>query len=90
MRALYFCPLSGVILVTRLACLAPYDNAAMTETAAPLKKIAEGREAEMFAWGEGRVLRLYRPEITYTTAAHQARLWTSRRPAVSQFPRSTV
>ncbi len=25
-----------------------------------LKKIAEGREAEMFAWGEGRILRLMR------------------------------
>ena len=28
---------------------------------APLEKIAEGREAEMFAWENGRVLRLDRP-----------------------------
>lgn len=57
-----FCQLEGVILVTTVDSLAPYDNAAMPETAAPLKKIAEGREAEMFEWGEGRVLRLYRSD----------------------------
>jgi thiamine kinase len=26
-----------------------------------LKKVAEGREAEMFAWGDGKILRLLRP-----------------------------
>ena len=31
----------------------------MAQTA-DLKKIAEGREAEMFAWGEGKILRLMR------------------------------
>jgi len=30
-----------------------------TEGVTPLKKIAEGREAEIFEYGEGRVLRLY-------------------------------
>ena len=32
----------------------------MVTEAASLKKIAEGREAEMFEWDGGRVLRLYR------------------------------
>lgn len=39
---------------------APYNTAAMTTDVSQLKKIAEGREAEMFAWENGRVLRLYR------------------------------
>jgi len=46
----------------------------MTEAAAPLKKIAEGREAEMFAWGEGRVLRLYRGDFYRGAPEQQARL----------------
>ncbi len=41
---------------------------------APLEKIAEGREAEMFAWENGRVLRLYRPGWGRGDAAHQALL----------------
>ena len=53
---------------------APYDNAVMTETAAPLQKIAEGREAEMFAWEGGRVLRLYRGDFFRGAPEHQARL----------------
>jgi hypothetical protein len=32
----------------------------MITDVAQLKKIAEGREAEMFAWEDGKVLRLYR------------------------------
>jgi aminoglycoside phosphotransferase (APT) family kinase protein len=43
-------------------------------TTTPLKKIAEGREAEMFAWEDGRVLRLYRPGSDRGKAEHQARL----------------
>ena len=39
-----------------------------------LKKIAEGREAEMFAWEDGRVLRLYREGWGANAAAYQARL----------------
>jgi len=46
----------------------------MTEAAAPLKKIAEGREAEMFEWGEGRVLRLYRSGWDRGDAVSQALL----------------
>jgi hypothetical protein len=63
-----------VIFVTGVDILGPYDNAAMTETAAPLKKIAEGREAEMFEWGEGRVLRLYRGDFFRGAPEQQARL----------------
>jgi hypothetical protein len=43
-------------------------------TTAPLQKIAEGREAEMFAWGEGRVLRLYRGDFFPGAPEQQARL----------------
>ena len=35
-----------------------------------LKKIAEGREAEMFAWGEGKILRLMRG----SSAGHRAQV----------------
>lgn len=45
----------------------------MTTDVAHLKKIAEGREAEMFAWEDGRVLRLYR-EGQGSGAGYQARL----------------
>jgi hypothetical protein len=46
----------------------------MTETAAPLQKIAEGREAEMFAWEDGRILRLYRGDFYRGQPEQQARL----------------
>jgi hypothetical protein len=45
----------------------------MNQTA-PLQKIAEGREAEMFAWEGGRVLRLYRGTFSRGEPEHQARL----------------
>jgi aminoglycoside phosphotransferase (APT) family kinase protein len=45
----------------------------MNQTA-PLQKIAEGREAEMFAWEDGRVLRLYRPGWDRGEAERQARV----------------
>jgi aminoglycoside phosphotransferase (APT) family kinase protein len=38
----------------------------------PLAKIAEGREAELFAYGDGRVLRLYRDAGRAAEVAHQA------------------
>src|SRR5438552_4389764 len=37
--------------------------AANSRTLSELKKVAEGREAEMFEWGEGKVLRLLRPSF---------------------------
>ena len=45
----------------------------MVTSAQGLKKIAEGREAEMFEWNGGRVLRLYRAGRGLD-AAHQAML----------------
>lgn len=45
----------------------------MTTDVSQLKKIAEGREAEMFEWEDGKVLRLYR-EGEGGGAAHQAAL----------------
>ena len=39
--------------------------------AARSSKIAEGREAEIFAWGEGRVLRLYRSPRADATVARE-------------------
>ncbi len=41
---------------------------------APLRKIAEGREAEMFAWEDGRVLRLYRGGFFRGAPEQQARM----------------
>ncbi len=46
----------------------------MAEIVASLQRIAEGREAEMFAWEGGRVLRLYRPGFSRAEAERQARL----------------
>jgi hypothetical protein len=46
----------------------------MAQTAARLKKIAEGREAEMFAWEGDRVLRLYRGDFYRGAPEQQARL----------------
>lgn len=46
----------------------------MAVTEASLKKIAEGREAEMFEWEGGRVLRLYRGDFFRGAPEQQARL----------------
>ena len=43
-----------------------------TDSVTQLKKIAEGREAEIFEYGEGRVLRLYRPGRSLQDAQAQA------------------
>jgi len=43
-----------------------------------LKKIAEGREAEMFEWDDGRVLRLYRPGEGLAAATEIQRLEIAR------------
>jgi Ser/Thr protein kinase RdoA (MazF antagonist) len=53
---------------------APYNTAAAMNRTAPLQKIAEGREAEMFAWEDGRVLRLYRGDFFRGAPEQQARL----------------
>jgi tRNA A-37 threonylcarbamoyl transferase component Bud32 len=44
----------------------------MATTAAGRKRIAQGREAEIFEYGEGRVLRLYREGIPAHLAEYQA------------------
>ncbi len=41
--------------------VAAYNSLAEMTTQRELKKIAEGREAEMFAWEDGTILRLLRP-----------------------------
>ena len=38
-----------------------------------LKKVAEGREAEMFAWGDGNVLRLLRPGFNPASLENEIR-----------------
>ncbi|MCI0831648.1 MAG: phosphotransferase [Chloroflexi bacterium] len=43
-----------------------------TDRVTQLKKIAEGREAEIFAYGEGRVLRLFRGDRTLEHTQTQA------------------
>ena len=43
-----------------------------TDTVTQLKKIAEGREAEIFEYGDGRVLRLFRPGRSLQDAEVQA------------------
>ena len=43
-----------------------------TESLTQLKKVAEGREAEIFEYGDGRVLRLYRGERPLEHAQAQA------------------
>ena len=43
-----------------------------TESVTQLKKIAEGREAEIFEYGEGRVLRLFRGDRSLEHTQAQA------------------
>ena len=43
-----------------------------TESVTQLKKIAEGREAEVFEYGEGRVLRLFRGDHSLEDTKAQA------------------
>jgi aminoglycoside phosphotransferase (APT) family kinase protein len=38
-----------------------------------LKKVAEGREAEMFAWGDGKILRLLRPGFDPASLENEVR-----------------
>jgi aminoglycoside phosphotransferase (APT) family kinase protein len=57
-----------------------------TRTAESLKKIAEGREAEMFAWEDGRVLRLYRSGVTVQQVEGSVRTLQSAREAGVRVP----
>ena len=40
---------------------------------AELKKVAEGREAEMFAWEDGKILRLLRPGFNPASLDNEVR-----------------
>jgi hypothetical protein len=51
-----------------------------------LQKIAEGREAEMFAWEQGRVLRLYRGGFQRSTVEFQTDALNSAREAGVRVP----
>ena len=44
----------------------------MVEAKKPLKKVAEGREAEIFAWEDGKILRLQRDPDSQLRVARQA------------------
>lgn len=51
----------------------------MNQPPGPLTKLAEGREAELFAWGEGAVLRLLRdPNATVSNERQRAALEAAR------------
>lgn len=66
---------------------------AMATEVSSLKKVAEGREAEMFEWGDGRVLRLYRSEYSLAAEGEQRRLDIARRSGLrvpEQFGRHDV
>jgi len=45
-----------------------------SDQSAPPEIIGRGREAEVFAWGEGRVLKLYRTAEQREGASHEARI----------------
>jgi aminoglycoside phosphotransferase (APT) family kinase protein len=55
-------------------------------TVEDLTKIAEGREAELFAWENGKVLRLFRAGRTAAEADRQARLMAEARSAGVRAP----
>jgi len=48
------------------------DDGRMVETGRQMRKIAEGREAEVFAWDDGRVLKLYRNDGYAPNAQYEA------------------
>ena len=56
------------------------------DTMTQLKKIAEGREAEVFEYGEGRVLRLFRPGRSLEDAKVQAAILQSAADAGVRVP----
>ncbi len=57
-----------------------------TDSVTQLKKIAEGREAEIFEYGEGRVLRLYRGDRPLEHAQAQAAILQSAADAGVRVP----
>jgi Ser/Thr protein kinase RdoA (MazF antagonist) len=55
-------------------------------TIAGLRKIAEGREAEMFEWEDGRILRLYRGGFARSSADFQTQALEAARSAGVRVP----
>lgn len=50
-----------------------YNTATEMTTVRELEKVAEGREAEMFAWGDGKILRLLRPGFDPASLENEVR-----------------
>src|SRR5579863_5798033 len=48
------------------------------EPAALAAKLAEGRTAEVFAWGDGRILKLFREDWGKETAEQKATSWVGQ------------
>jgi len=63
----------GVISVTRRQVSGEYNTATEMTSVGELEKVAEGREAEMFAWGDGKVLRLLRPGFNPASLDNEVR-----------------
>jgi Ser/Thr protein kinase RdoA (MazF antagonist) len=61
------------MLATRCVASGTYNTATEMTTVRELEKVAEGREAEMFAWGDGKVLRLLRPGFNPASLDNEVR-----------------
>lgn len=59
---------------------------AMITSVADLQRIAQGREAEIFAWDEGRVLRLFRGTPSRESLEHEAAAMRAARAVVPCIP----
>lgn len=70
---------------------APYDTGAMGRALATevskLTKVAEGREAEMFAWEDGKILRLFRGDFLRSTIEYQTNVLSTIAAAGIRVPR---
>ncbi len=55
---------------------------------AELRKIAEGREAEIFAWEDGTILKLYREGFSPRQPAHEAAAMDAAHAAGAPVPAS--
>jgi Ser/Thr protein kinase RdoA (MazF antagonist) len=59
-----------------------------TETTAGLRKLGEGREAEVFAWGDGQVLKLFRDDGWAAGIEREAAAMNAVRDAGGPAPRA--
>jgi aminoglycoside phosphotransferase (APT) family kinase protein len=58
----------------------------MVASVTSLERIAQGREAEIFAWGDGRVLRLFRRERPAASLEHEAAAMRAARSVLPSVP----